>query len=78
MKLLVDLYPGLADLSLFYEMPWVFNAAWRIIKMMLPTSILETTKFVNRTQLTEYIDDDNRLASWGGKDQYKYSFQQEG
>lgn len=34
-------------------------------------------KFVNAKNVRQYIDDENIQASWGGKDNYAYSFKPE-
>jgi len=76
-SMLVDIYPAFVDHSLMLEMPWIFNAAWKVIKVVIPAHILERTKFVNKSQIGEYIDDANRLKSWGGNDDYEYVFDPE-
>jgi len=75
--LLVDIYPAFMENALMLEMPWIFNAVWKVIKVVIPAHILDKTKFVNKSQIGEYIDDDNKLKSWGGKDDYKYVFESE-
>jgi len=76
-SMLVDIYPAFVDHALMLEMPWIFNAAWKVIKVVIPAHILERTKFVSKSQISEYIDDANKLKSWGGKDAYKYVFETE-
>ena len=34
-------------------------------------------KFINRDGLAEFIDDDNRLVAWGGRDTWQYAWQPE-
>lgn len=44
---------------------------------MLPASAVEILKLVDSKSLKEYIDEDNMLKCWGGKDDYVYSFELE-
>lgn len=41
---------------------------------MLPANAVEILKLVDTKSLKEYIDEDNMLKCWGGKDDYVYSF----
>ena len=40
--------------------------------MVIPAHILERTKFVSKSELGDYIDDKNKLKSWGGNDDYVF------
>lgn len=44
---------------------------------MLPANAVEILKLVDSKSLKEYIDEDNMLKCWGGKDDYVYSFELE-
>jgi hypothetical protein len=44
----------------------------------LPTgAAVNRIKFVNRDTLGEYIDDDNKLVAWGGRDTWQYAWEPE-
>lgn len=47
---------------------------FKIIKALLPANAVEILKIVDSKSLKEYIDEDNMLKCWGGKDDYVYSF----
>ena len=53
------------------------TAAWKIIKGWLPPRFVDRVKFLNKKTLKEFIDVDNQLAEWGGKDKYTYKFEPE-
>jgi len=55
----------------------IYNFFLCYFKVVIPAHILERTKFVNKSQIGEYIDDANRLKSWGGNDDYEYVFDPE-
>ncbi|KAK9499411.1 hypothetical protein O3M35_002453 [Rhynocoris fuscipes] len=68
-------YPYFLNYILIFEMPWVLNAAFKIIKTWLPTKAVQKIKFVNKNTLKDYVDSANALKSWGGLDTYEFSFQ---
>lgn len=40
----------------------------------MPPKAVAALRFVNAKNLNEYINEDNMLASWGGKDDYQFKF----
>ncbi|XP_055915491.1 motile sperm domain-containing protein 2-like [Eupeodes corollae] len=69
------LYPLPLNYILIYELPWLLNAAFKIIKTLMPPKAVEVMKFLNPKNVSEFVDDENRLACWGGKDNYTFSFE---
>ena len=59
---------------LVFDMPWVLNAGWKIIKGWLPKSGVEKIKFLNAKTMGEYVTNDNMLKAWGGTDDWEYTF----
>lgn len=53
----------------------LFSGPFKIIKALLPANAVEILKLVDTKSLKEYIDEDNMLKCWGGKDDYVYSFE---
>lgn len=80
-KLIINIfkqfYPNSLNWILIYDMPWIMNATFQIIKKLLPKRAVEVLKFVNVKNIRQYIDDDNIPTSWGGRDNYAYSFKPE-
>uniref|UniRef100_A0A146MDY3 Motile sperm domain-containing protein 2 n=1 Tax=Lygus hesperus TaxID=30085 RepID=A0A146MDY3_LYGHE len=70
-------YPNFLNYILIFEMPWVLNAAFKIIKSWLPTKAVQKIKFVNKGNLKEYVDPSQALTAWGGSDPYQFVFQPE-
>lgn len=67
-------YPHFLNYILIFEMPWVLNAAFKIIKSWLPAKAVQKIKFINKQSLKEYVDPKNILTGWGGDDDYTFSF----
>lgn len=67
-------YPSFINYILIFEMPWVLNAAFKIIKSWLPGRAVQKIKFLNRTTIKEYVNPNKMLVSWGGEDDYTFSF----
>lgn len=55
----------------------VFPATFQIIKKLLPKKAVEVLKFISAKNVRQYIDEDNMPISWGGKDNYEFSFKPE-
>jgi hypothetical protein len=59
-------YPGLIDYMLIFQMPFLFNAAWKIIKNWLPPEALQIIKFVDRKSIREYVNENQLFLHMGG------------
>lgn len=55
----------------------MLNAAWKIIKSWLPAAGVKKIKFLTKSNLAEYIPEDQQLVIWGGKDAWEYEFVEE-
>jgi len=75
--LLKTYYPYFVNYLIIFEMPWLLNAAWKIIKGWLPPKFVDRVKFQDRKNLGEFIDKKYQLGEWGGDDNYTYSFEPE-
>lgn len=67
-------YPDFLNYILIYEMPWVLNAAFKIIKTLLPAKAVAKMKFVDKSSVSQFIPLDQAQKCWGGQDDYTYSF----
>ncbi|XP_021356599.1 motile sperm domain-containing protein 2-like isoform X2 [Mizuhopecten yessoensis] len=67
-------YPTLLGYMLIYEMPWLFNAAWKIIKAWLSPHAIAKIKFVTKSDIQEYINKDQLLEHMGGTDKFVYKY----
>ncbi|PSN37774.1 hypothetical protein C0J52_15860 [Blattella germanica] len=67
-------YPDFLNYILVFEMPWILNAAFKIIKSWLPAKAVQKIKFVNKSNLKEFVEPDQALKCWGGLDEYTFVF----
>lgn len=68
-------YPKILSYMLMYEMPWLFNAAWKIIKTWLSAEAIARIKFVTKSDIQEYINKDQLFEHMGGTDKYQYKYE---
>ncbi|XP_064474589.1 motile sperm domain-containing protein 2-like [Ornithodoros turicata] len=69
-----EYYPWALGHIIVYNMPWLFNAAWKIIKTMIPSEGVQRIKFVSKETLLDYVDSDKLPVCMGGQDQYVYEY----
>ncbi|XP_050520494.1 motile sperm domain-containing protein 2-like [Daktulosphaira vitifoliae] len=70
-------YPAFLNYIIIFEMPWVLNAAFRIIKSWLPAKAVKKMKFLSKSSLTDYVPKDSILSIWGGDCDYEFTFEPE-
>ncbi|KAJ8252885.1 hypothetical protein GJAV_G00206650 [Gymnothorax javanicus] len=67
-------YPKLLSKMIMYEMPWVMNAAWKIVKAWLGPEAVNMLKFVTKSEVQTYIGPEHLPPHMGGTDTFKYSY----
>ncbi|XP_011697966.1 PREDICTED: motile sperm domain-containing protein 2-like [Wasmannia auropunctata] len=67
-------YPNFLNYIIIFEMAWVLNAAFKIIKSWLPAKAVPKIKFVNKTTIKDYVNLDDALKCWGGNNDYIFKF----
>uniref|UniRef100_A0A131YFT3 CMRF35-like molecule 9 n=1 Tax=Rhipicephalus appendiculatus TaxID=34631 RepID=A0A131YFT3_RHIAP len=67
-------YPLGLGYVLVYDMPWLFNAAWKIIKGWMMPEAAARVKMVGKDEIKEYIDPKELPVHMGGTDTYEYSY----
>lgn len=67
-------YPYFLNYIIIYEMAWILNAAFKIIKSWLPEKAVQKIKMLKKNSITDYVPIDQALICWGGNDDYVYSF----
>ncbi len=50
-------YPFVAAYVVVYDAPFVFQAFWKVLKLLLTQEIREKVKFVDKRSIKEYFDD---------------------
>ncbi|KAA0715377.1 Motile sperm domain-containing protein 2 [Triplophysa tibetana] len=67
-------YPKFLSKMIMYEMPWIMNAAWKIVKTWLGPEAIGKLRFVSKSDIQTFIDPEHLLPHMGGTDQFKYSY----
>jgi len=72
-----DYYPDLLNYIIVFEMSWILNAAWKIVKQMMPAKAVSLIKFSGRSDLKELVPVCEQLVEWGGEKSYHFVFEPE-
>ncbi|NP_001088926.1 motile sperm domain containing 2 S homeolog [Xenopus laevis] len=67
-------YPRYLSKMVVFEMPWILNAAFKIVKSWLGPEAINVLKFVNKNQVQDYISIEYLPPHMGGTDPFKYSY----
>ncbi|XP_055070614.1 motile sperm domain-containing protein 2 [Misgurnus anguillicaudatus] len=67
-------YPKFLSKMIMYEMPWIMNAAWKIVKTWLGPEAISKLRFVSKSDIQTFIDPEHLPPYMGGTDQFKYSY----
>lgn len=67
-------YPNFLNYIVIFNMPWVLNAAFKVVKTLLPAKAVERMRFVNKDTLKTVVAPEQALKCWGGKDDYEFVF----
>lgn len=57
-----------------FETPWILTAAWKIVKTWLSSDGISKIKFVNKTEILNYVNQDQLLKCLGGEDDFLYAY----
>ncbi|KAK6627612.1 hypothetical protein RUM44_010090 [Polyplax serrata] len=76
-SLFKNYYPNFLNYIIIFEMAWVLNAVFKVIKSLLPPKAVEKMKFVSKSHVKDFIDMECALKSWGGNDYYVFQFEPE-
>ncbi|KAL7734802.1 hypothetical protein ACLKA6_011085 [Drosophila palustris] len=68
-------YPNAPNYIVVHELPFLLNAAFKIVKGFMPAEALEILRVTTKKDVNEYVDKSNCLKIWGGDDDYTYKFQ---
>ncbi|KAI4806029.1 hypothetical protein KUCAC02_010621 [Chaenocephalus aceratus] len=67
-------YPKFLSKMIIVDMPWIMNAAWKIVKSWLGPEAVSKLKFASRSEVHGFIDPEYLPAHMGGTDPFKYSY----
>ncbi|CAL8322251.1 unnamed protein product [Merluccius merluccius] len=67
-------YPKFLSKMIIVDMPWIMNAAWKIVKTWLGPEAVSKLKFTSRSEVLTLIDPEYLPPHMGGTDPFKYSY----
>jgi len=70
-------YPDMLNAIIVFELPFILNAAWKIVKLMLPPKSHQLMKFVSKKDASALLAPGCCLSRWGGDDPWEYVFHAE-
>uniref|UniRef100_A0A8D3B5E0 Motile sperm domain containing 2 n=1 Tax=Scophthalmus maximus TaxID=52904 RepID=A0A8D3B5E0_SCOMX len=67
-------YPKLLSKMIIVDMPWIMNAAWKIVKSWLGPEAISKLKFASKSEVQTFIGPEYLPPHMGGTDPFKYSY----
>ncbi|XP_070553331.1 motile sperm domain-containing protein 2-like isoform X1 [Ptychodera flava] len=67
-------YPSMLAVMLIYEMPWILNAAWKVIQNWLSEEARKRVRFAGKGNIQEVIAKDTLPPYMGGTDTYEWVY----
>uniref|UniRef100_A0A8C8MF00 Motile sperm domain containing 2 n=2 Tax=Oncorhynchus TaxID=8016 RepID=A0A8C8MF00_ONCTS len=67
-------YPKFLSKMIIVDMPWIMNAAWKIVKTWLGPEAISKLKFASKNEIQTFIDPEYLPLHMGGMDPFKYSY----
>eukprot|EP00066_Takifugu_rubripes_P001018 XP_003961911.1 PREDICTED: motile sperm domain-containing protein 2 [Takifugu rubripes] len=67
-------YPKFLSKMIIVDMPWIMNAAWKIVKTWLGPEAISKLRFASKSEVQTFIGPEYLPAHMGGTDPFKYSY----
>ncbi|KAJ6667530.1 hypothetical protein lerEdw1_016651 [Lerista edwardsae] len=67
-------YPNYLTKIVIFELPWIMNAAFKLVKNWLGPDAVNLLKLTNKNDIQEYISAEYLPPHMGGTDTFKYSY----
>ncbi|CAL9690160.1 unnamed protein product [Knipowitschia caucasica] len=67
-------YPKYLSKMIIVDMPWIMNAAWKIVKSWLGPEAISKLRFASKSEIQTYINLEYLPPSLGGTDPFQYSY----
>ncbi|KAM4562062.1 motile sperm domain-containing protein 2 [Fundulus diaphanus] len=67
-------YPKFLSKMIIVDMPWIMNAAWKIVKSWLGPEAIAKLKFASKAEVQTFIDPEYLPPHLGGTDPFKYTY----
>ncbi|XP_014674528.1 PREDICTED: motile sperm domain-containing protein 2-like [Priapulus caudatus] len=68
------LFPHMLAYLIVYDLPWMLQAAWRIVRSWLDPRGVDVVKVVGRKEIVSYFDAENRPEHMGGVDAFRFVY----
>jgi len=66
LKIFTEYYPETLGIALVVNSPWIFPTIWNVVKNWMDPNTSATTKFIQKDQIFDYIDQDQLPEDLGG------------
>ncbi|KAB1253234.1 Motile sperm domain-containing protein 2 [Camelus dromedarius] len=67
-------YPKYLSKMVIFDMPWIMNAAFKIVKSWLGPEAVSLLKFTSKSDIQDYVSVEYLPPHMGGTDPFKYSY----
>nr|XP_044620266.1 motile sperm domain-containing protein 2 [Equus asinus] len=67
-------YPKYLSKMVIFDMPWIMNAAFKIVKTWLGPEAVSLLKFASKSDIQDYVSVEYLPPHMGGTDPFKYSY----
>ncbi|XP_059943862.1 motile sperm domain-containing protein 2 [Mesoplodon densirostris] len=67
-------YPKYLSKMVIFDMPWIMNAAFKIVKSWLGPEAVSLLKFTSKNDVQDYVSVEYLPLHMGGTDPFKYSY----
>ncbi|KAM5197201.1 motile sperm domain-containing protein 2 isoform 1-T1 [Hipposideros larvatus] len=67
-------YPKYLSKIVIFDMPWIMNAAFKIVKSWLGPEAVSLLKFTSKNEVQDYVSVEYLPPHMGGTDPFKYSY----
>ncbi|MXQ98754.1 hypothetical protein E5288_WYG006487 [Bos mutus] len=67
-------YPKYLSKIVIFDMPWIMNAAFKIVKTWLGPEAVSLLKFTSKNDIQDYVSVEYLPPHMGGTDPFKYSY----
>ncbi|XP_055734168.1 motile sperm domain-containing protein 2-like [Salvelinus fontinalis] len=67
-------YPKFLSKMIIVDMPWILNAAWKIVRTWLGPEAISKLKFASKNEIQTFIGHEYLPPHMGGTDPFRYSY----
>ncbi|KAK2494331.1 hypothetical protein MC885_020151, partial [Smutsia gigantea] len=67
-------YPKYLSKMVIFDMPWIMNAAFKIVKSWLGAEAMSLLKFTSKNEVQDYVSVEYLPPHMGGTDPFRYSY----